>query len=95
MCRDLEAILILKRRILMGKKEKEKKGERRQKCVETWETLILKRRIPYGLVRRSYLTLRDPQIWGSLKIFAGIMHIWYKIVPKTQFRVKEKVLGKV
>ena len=42
--------------------------------------------IPYGLVRRSYLTLRDPQIWGTLKIFAGIMHIWYKIVPKTQFK---------
>ena len=32
--------------------------------------------------------MRGPRIWGSLKseLFAEIRHIWYKIVPKTQFK---------
>jgi hypothetical protein len=31
----------------------------------------------YGLASRG-----NTQIWGSLCVFAGILHIWYKIVPK-------------
>jgi len=43
---------------------------------------------PYGLVRRRYTIVMAPRIWGALKssLFAGIRHIWYKIVSKTQFK---------
>ena len=53
--------------------------------------------LPYGLVGGNTLTVRDPRIWGSLKseLFAGIMHIWYKIVPKTKFKRESFVYSRL